>query len=83
MMEDLLHLGRVLLQNSNGATAADECARSNDDQVCFSFPLHCTVHGRRAVHVSLQLKRCKCGMVAAHQAYAERMLPSYSDTPLL
>ena len=35
MMHDLLHLGRTLLQLSNGATASasDECAKPNDDQV--------------------------------------------------
>ena len=32
-MDDLLHLGRILLQDTNGATADDECARSADDQV--------------------------------------------------
>lgn len=33
MMDDLLHLGRILLQDSDGATADDECARPDDDQV--------------------------------------------------
>ncbi len=43
MMNELLQLGRILQQASNGATAVNECASPGDDQVRLRslYNMHC------------------------------------------
>lgn len=56
MMNDLLQLGRILQQDSNGAIAGDQCASPGDDQVRLRslYSVHCM----RAVRVQARMHAC-------------------------